>query len=67
MYKPNGEERMSVADEKRLKDELAVRRLDRFRAADQVAEAIGTSMYAQLLRASDPREDLIAASFIQTR
>jgi hypothetical protein len=67
MYKPNGEERMSPQEEKQRRNALAERRMERMKAATCVAEALGTTIYATLMRSSDPREELIEASFAHMR
>lgn len=67
MYKPNGEERMTPVEERQRREALAERRAERLRAASVVAEALGTNMYAALLTASDPREELIQASYAAAR
>jgi hypothetical protein len=67
MYKPNGEERMNEQDAKRRREELAERRMERIKAADNVASALGTEIFATMMRASDPREELIHAGFAGLR
>jgi hypothetical protein len=66
MYKPNGEERMTEQEERQFLEARALRRMERIRAATSVAEVLGTTLYANLLH-SDPREDLVAASFSNLR
>jgi hypothetical protein len=66
MYKPNGEERMSDQEARQRREAMIERRIERERAASTIADALGTSIYATLLR-SDPREELIEAGFSNLR
>lgn len=67
MYKPNGEERMTPQEERQCREAITERRMERQRAVTSVAEALGTGMYATLMHASDPRDDLVEASFAHLR
>ena len=58
MYKPNGEERMTQQEEKRRREAVAERKMERERAATCVAEALGTTIYASLLHTSGSRESI---------
>ena len=59
MYKPNGEERMSVEEERRRREEIAERRVERLHAAASIADVLGTTVYASLVRSSMAREESI--------
>jgi len=67
MYKPNGEEPLSLQESMRLRKELAARRAEREKAAACVADVLGTDIYAALMHVSDPREQLIEAIYASPR
>jgi hypothetical protein len=58
MYKPNGEERMTQQEEKRRRESVAERRMERERAAIRVGEALGTTIYASLLHTAGSRASI---------
>jgi len=53
---------MTEQEESERRQDLIERRQERAKAATSVADVLGNSIYATLMRA-DPREDLIHASF----
>jgi hypothetical protein len=66
MYKPNGEERMTAQEERRRKEAIALRKIEKTRAEANV-EAMCSTIYETILSSPDPREELIAASFSNLR
>ena len=67
MYKPNGEERMSLQEERLRREAIAEHRMERQRAAAAVADALGTHIYETILHSADPRQELIEANFASLR
>jgi hypothetical protein len=49
---------MSVEEERRRREEIALRRAERLHAASSIAEVLGTTVYASLVRSSMAREEM---------
>ena len=66
MYKPNGEERMTVHEERLRREAITARRLERM-SERRSAEALCSPIYESILGSPDPRENPIVLSFGEAR